>query len=66
MMQTTSHVQLTISGLPYSVLFILDWGDEYPLFPEELEQIHKYLAGVFKNTPRDMVPGHTVMIEVMP
>ena len=63
-MQTTSHVQLTISGLPYQVLFILDWGEQCPLFQEECESVHKYLAGVFKNTPRDTVPGHTVLIEV--
>lgn len=66
MMQTTSHVQLTISGLQYRVLFILDWGEQYPLFQAECESVHRHLAGVFKNTPRDVVPGHTVLIEVMP
>ena len=65
-MQTTSHIQLTISGLPYQVLFILDWGEQCPLFEEERESVHRHLAGVFKNTPRDTVPGHTMMIEVMP
>lgn len=65
-MQTTSHIQLTISGLPYSVLFILDWGEQCPLFEEERESVHRHLAGVFKNTTRDVVPGHTVLIEVLP
>lgn len=65
-MQTTSHVRLTISGLQYQVLFILDWGEHCPLFQEECEQVHKHLAGVFKSTTRDVVPRHTVLIEVMP
>ena len=63
-MLTQSRVILTINDLPYRVLFILDWGEQCPLFEEERESVHKHLAGVFKNTPRDVVPGHTVLIEV--
>lgn len=63
-MQTSSRVDLVISGLHYPVTFILDWGEECPLFMEECEKVHKYLAGVFQREQRDTIPNHTVLIEV--
>lgn len=63
-MQTTSHVQLTINGLPYHVLFVLDWGDNCPMFEEDREVIHRHLSGIFASTKRDTVPEHITLIEV--
>lgn len=67
-MQTTSRIHLTIDGLPYPVLFILDWGnpDTCPLFEEDRQAVHRHLEKCFRERKHDTVPGHTVMIEVRP
>ena len=55
---------MTINGLPYHVLFVLDWGDNCPMFEEDREVIHRHLSGVFASTKRDTVPEHVTIIEV--
>lgn len=63
-MLTQSRVILTIDDLPYPILFILDWGNECPLFEDDRQVIHRHLARIFQKTKHDTIPEHTHIVRI--